>query len=71
MARYITVRMTIEQAMELLDVAGNGYGDGDFYGLNDPEGKDRGYGGKRGANKYHAAVSAIKAAISKSHPEGR
>lgn len=34
MSRYITVRLTMEQAQELLYAADNGYGDGDFYQAN-------------------------------------
>ena len=33
--KYLTVRLTLAEAQELMNVAGNGYGDGDFYGMND------------------------------------
>lgn len=34
-SKKVTVTFTPEEATELLNVAGNGWGDGDYYGLND------------------------------------
>lgn len=62
MSKYITVRMTEAQAQELLAVAGNGYGDGDFYGLNNVGG-DNGNGGRRGAQLYSRAHNAVLVAL--------
>lgn len=64
MARYVVVRLTIAEAQELMNVAGNGYGDGDFYGMNCdgrssvPEsGKGRDYRTYcRAADKMDAAI---------------
>lgn len=64
MATPVTIRLTRKQAQEILLVAGNGYGDGDFYGCNDEgrHGKPA-PGQARGFNAYHAATDAIEVAL--------
>lgn len=57
----IKVELTEKEANELLFVAGNGYGDGDFYGLN---GQD-GFSPKKDAKFYYRAVEKITKALNK------
>jgi hypothetical protein len=62
MSRRIKVVLTEAQARELLLVAGNGYSDGDFYGLND---ELPARGGARQANVYWRAVWAVQRELGK------
>lgn len=47
MAKKIKIEFTEKEASELLSVAGNGYGDGDFYGISEDNPSGQGYGGKK------------------------
>jgi hypothetical protein len=69
--RKITVRITVAQALELLLVAGNGYGGGDFYGFNDERPIERPSHARRRAGRYFAAREAIRGAISVARAEAR
>jgi hypothetical protein len=62
MSTKVTVTLTLDEAKELQHVAGNGWGDGDFYGLND-EHPTR--GGQESANKFCSAREKLAAAIRK------
>jgi len=54
--KKVKLILTIVQAKELRHVAGNGYGDGDFY-------DGQGYGGKRDEKKYTIAIGKLEDAI--------
>lgn len=58
--KNVKLELTILQAEELMAVAGNGYGDGDYYG-NGKEGR----GGKRQQNAFLAAYTKLVQATHK------
>lgn len=60
MTKRVIVVLTELEADELLEVAGNGYGDGNYYVEDD--GGDTGRGGKRAQAIYLRAVAKIHAA---------
>ena len=62
--------ITPAQLWEVLNCSGNGYADGDFYGVNDPDGgKGRdGLGGWTKANVYERGYNKLKAALDEADP---
>jgi hypothetical protein len=62
-AGEVVVRLTLAEAQELLCVAGNGYGDGDFYQMNAEGVPERGLG--HGYRAYCRAHDKMRAAIQK------
>lgn len=56
MAKKVIVEFTEKEASELLNVAGNGYGDGDYY-------IGGGYGNGHDKNAYHRAVHKLIMAL--------
>lgn len=55
----VTVTFTLAEARELLAVAGNGWGDGDYYGLND---RIQTRGGEKAAKIFCAAREKLQLA---------
>lgn len=60
MTRRVVVVLTEAEAGELSNVAGNGYGDGDYY--LDGDGSDSGRGGRRGQATFLRAIAKLDAA---------
>lgn len=66
--KKIKIELTQKEAEELRAVAGNGYGDGDYYGLNDGAGPGgNGYGGKRENNAFIRAYEKLSKALGVVH----
>lgn len=67
MARKVIITLTEKEAGEVIVLMGAGYGDGDFYQLNNPEGG----GDKRGDNTYWRAMVKIQNARALARRGGR
>ncbi len=55
----VKIEFTKKEAMQLLHVAGNGYGSGDFYGINEETGKGNGYGNKKERDAFVEAYRKL------------
>lgn len=55
----IKINLTEKEADELLNVARNGYADGDFYNINEATGKGQGYGDKSERDAFLRAFKKI------------
>ena len=68
--RHIIVELTPYEARTLLNVAANGFGDGEFF--IDPDGSSTGYGdGRRSVNAYARVCDKIERALdAASKPRG-
>ena len=65
MAKKIKIEFTEKEANEILSVAGNGYGDGDFYGISEDNSSGQGYGGKREQDAFFRAYEKIAIALNR------
>lgn len=57
--------LTKKEALELLHVASNGYGDGDFYGLNGQQG----FGDKKDAKYFEKAYEKLATKLNLKHTQ--